>query len=448
MNEMTMLDINFIRNNPELVQNNATRRKKDISIARLLELDSLVRTTHKQLEELRAARNANAAALQSHADKSSIEAVSLIQKGKEMKTSIAEIEHTLSGSEAELNALLHSLPNMTHPDVPDGPDESGNEVIRTIGEPTQYDFQPKPHWELGEELNIIDNQRAAKVTGARFSYLKGAAALLEFALMHHAFSVLTNEDTLKQIAADSGLDVSPRPFIPVIPPVMIRPEVMQKMGRLEPREERYYIDSDDLYLIGSAEHTLGSMHMDEAFSEAELPLRYVGFSTAFRREAGSYGKDMKGILRVHQFDKLEMETFVSPEKGEAEQDFIVAIQEYLVRTLGLPYHVVLICTGDMGAPDARQIDIETWMPGQNRYRETHTSDYMADFQSRRLNIKIKRSGGTTEFASMNDATAVAGRTLIAVLENYQQKDGSIRIPTALQPFMFGMTEIRNAPTNR
>ena len=216
------------------------------------------------------------------------------------------------------------------------------------------------------------------------------------------------------------------------------------MGRLTEadKEERYYLQQDDLYLVGSAEHTLGPLHMDETLPEEALPLRYLGFSTAFRREAGSYGKDMKGILRVHQFDKLEMESFTAPEDSLKEQNFFVAIQEYLMQGLELPYQVVAVCTGDMGKPDARQIDIETWLPGQEKYRETHSADLMQDFQARRLNIKVKRKDGKIEFAHMNDATAFAiGRTLIAILENYQQKDGSVKMPRVLQGYV-GKKEIK------
>jgi seryl-tRNA synthetase len=219
------------------------------------------------------------------------------------------------------------------------------------------------------------------------------------------------------------------------------------MGRLEPRDERYYIPSDDAYLIGSAEHTLGPLHMDQTLAEADLPIRYLGYSTSFRREAGSYGKDTKGILRLHQFDKLEMETFCLPENSIEEQNLLVAIQEHLVSSLGLPYRLVICSTGDMGDPDARHIDLETWMPGQGKYRETHSADLMTDYQSRRLAIKVKRTTGSaagkSEYVHMNDATAFAiGRLLIAIMENYQQKDGSIKIPKALHAYTAGRTEIK------
>ena len=223
--------------------------------------------------------------------------------------------------------------------------------------------------------------------------------------------------------------------MPVVPPVLIRPDVFEKMARLHPKEERYYIESDGIYLIGSAEHTLGPMHMNENFSEKELPIRYVGFSTSFRREAGTYGKDTRGILRVHQFDKVEMESFTTFQDSDREQEFFVAIQEYLVKSLEIPYQVVLMCTGEMGDPNYKQIDIEVWLPGEGKYRETHTSDHMTDYQARRLNTKVQ-SKGRTEFVHMNDATVFAiGRTIIAILENYQQKDGSVLVPKVLQKWV-------------
>ena len=295
-----------------------------------------------------------------------------------------------------------------------------------MGKIPQFDFQPKEHWQLGADLDIIDSERAVKVSGSRFIYLKGGLVLLEFALMQFALSVLTDEKQLKKISEDNKVDVPSRPFIPVLPPIMIRPEMMNRMGRLDP-EEMYSLERDHLNLIGSAEHTLGSMYADEILDANKLPIRMVGFSPAFRREAGSYNKDMKGILRLHQFNKLEMESFTLPEKSLEEQNFIVAIQEYLMKALEIPYQVVQICTGDMGKPDYRQIDIEAWMPGQNKYRETHTSDLINDFQARRLN-KI-------EFVHMNDATAFSERPLIAILENFQQRDGSVEIPKVLQKYM-------------
>lgn len=433
-----MLDIKFIRENKEIVKEAVKNKKARVDVDELLKLDEKKREIMTEQEKLRAKQN-----------KESMEmAAENIAGPGPMKIKLKELKknvHTLTAKLEEINKQFHELmlkvPNIPSSDTPVGNDELGNKVIRKEGKIPEFPFKPKEHWELGQKLNILDTERAAKVSGARFVYMKGGLAMMEFALMQYGLSVLIDESVLKKIIKGSNLDVSDRPFIPVLPPVFIKPGVFQKMGRLEPKEERYYIPSDDLYLIGSAEHTLGSMHMDEFLEVKDLPLRYVGFSTAFRREAGSYGKDTKGMLRVHQFDKLEIESFTLPEDSYKEQDFIVAIQEYMVQELGLPYRVVAICTGDMGMPDARQIDIETWLPGQNKYRETHTSDLMTDFQSRRLSIKFKRDN-RSEFVHMNDATAFAGRTLIAILENYQTGKGTVKVPEVLQKYMGGLKEIR------
>jgi len=330
-------------------------------------------------------------------------------------------------------------------DVPVGKDESENVVLRKRGNLSKFNFAPQDHLQIGEFLNIIDVKKAGEIAGSRFYYLKGAAALLEYALVNWVFSRLSNPKFTQKIAKKISPKFPGTPFIPVVPPVMIKPEVYVKMARLDPGQEveKFFISRDNLYLVGSAEHTLGPLHMDEIIDEAKFPIRYLGFSTAFRREAGSYGKDVRGILRAHQFDKLEMETFSLPGLSMQEQNFIVAIQEALMRELKMPYRVVEICTGDMGGPDVRQIDIETWMPGQNKYRETHTSDFMADYQSRRLNTKVRFKDGKIEFVHMNDATAFAiGRIIIAILENYQRKDGSVKIPEVLQKYMGGLKVIK------
>jgi seryl-tRNA synthetase len=287
-------------------------------------------------------------------------------------------------------------------------------------------------------LDILDLERAAKVSGARFGYWKGAAAQLEFAVVQYVMKLLTNEASLRPIADKVESGYSAKPFIPVIPPVMIKPEMFKRAARLsdEDRDERYYIQQDDLYLVGSAEHTLVTMHADEIIDEAKLPLRYLGFSTSFRREAGSYGKDVKGMIRVHQFDKLEMESFTSAANGLKEHKLFIEIIRYILQQLELPHQSILISTGDMGKPDAHQVDFETWIPSQDKYRETHTADYMSDYQSRRLGIKNKKKDGTTELVHTNDATAAAfSRLPIAIMENYQQEDGTIKVPKILQEFM-------------
>ncbi len=426
-----MLDPKFIRDHADLVRKNLEKRNSTINLDHFLILDDGRRKMIAEVDTLRAQQNEasdKVAMLQGG------EREALIEKMKQLKETVKEKESELDTCEKEYQELLLSFPNMLADDVPVGGGELENKVIRSWGTPRIFDFTPLDHIVLGEMHGLIDMERASKVSGSRFTYLKGKLALLQFAVIQYTFSVLTNEKTLKEIADSIGYSGSTKAFIPVIPPFFIRPEVYAQMARLEPKEERYYIASDDQYLIGSAEHTLGPLHMNEILEEKDLPLRYVGYSTSFRREAGSYGKDMRGILRLHQFDKIEMETFSKKEDSLAEQNFIVAIQEYLIRSLGIPYQVMMICTGDMGTHDARQIDMECWIPSQNTYRETHTSDLMTDYQSRRLNTRVKRTGGN-EFVHMNDATAFAiGRILIAIMENYQTKSGNIEIPEALRPF--------------
>ena len=426
-----MIDIQTIRDNPEKIKKAFSAKNFDSSVVeKVLDLDEKRRKLMVEIQGLQADRNKFAKTRD-------------VEGGKRTKDELKAKEPQLEKIEREFVEVMKSLPNPAADDVKVGKDESENEVIRRWGEPKKFGFEPKDHVEIGERLGIINIEKAGKITGTRFGYLMGDAVLMEYALVQFAFETLTNESVLKKIADGIEKDYNPKAFIPVVPPVMIKPEVYDRMGRLYPKEERYYIPSDDIYLIGSAEHTLGPLHMDETLEEKELPKRYVGFSTAFRREAGSYGKDTRGILRVHQFDKVEMESFTLPEDGQKEQYFIVGIQEYLMQSLGLPYQVVEICTGDMGGPDYRQTDIETWLPGQNKYRETQTSDYMTDYQSRRLNTRVRRAN-KTEFVYMNDATTFAiGRTIIAILENYQQEDGSVVIPEVLRKWV-GKEVVKNA----
>lgn len=407
-----MLDIQLIRTNPEIVKEGVRKKQYNPKLVdKVLELDQIRLDLLLKVEDLRKERN----------EVSRERTPENEQRGREIKQELKEYEPQLRAIEEEYNTVLAEIPNLPLDDVPEGKDENENKVLRSWREPKDFSFQPKDHLELGEALGIIDVASAAKVSGARFAYLKGDGALLEFALIQYALKILVSEG-----------------FVPVVPPVVIKPDVFTRMGRLSEadKNERYHLEEDDLYLVGSAEHTLGPLHMDETIPESKLPIRYVGFSTSFRREAGSYGQDTRGIFRVHQFDKLEMETFAVPEDSIKEQDYIVSLQEKLMQSLEIPYQVVVICTGDMAGPDARQIDIESWMPGQNKYRETHTSDLMTDYQARRLNTKVQRKDGKTEFVHMNDATAFAiGRTIIAILENFQQKDGSVIVPEVLRPYI-------------
>lgn len=435
-----MIDINFIRENPELVKKGAAAKRSLVDIDKLLSADEKRRKLIGEIQEMRSAQNIAGERIAKETDQEAKKKA--VEEMRELKDKMKTLDAELAETEATLQALVELVPNMPSDDTPIGPDESGNVVIRKVGEPTKFDFEPKDHVVLGEALGLIDNETGSEVAGARFTYIKGDLALLQNSLHQLALNTLTNEALLSVVIKEAGLDVSTKPFVPVIPPLMIKPDVFQRMARLEPRDERYHIPSDDLYLIGSAEHTLGPIHMDETFAEKDLPRRYFAYTPAFRREAGSYGKDTKGILRLHQFDKIEMESFSLPEQSRAEQDLFVAIQEHILKILGVPYQVMQICTGDMGGPDSRQIDLECWMPGQDKYRETHTADLMTDYQARRLGTRVRRDNGEMQFVHMNDATCIAmGRLMIAIIENFQEADGTIRIPDVLKSWMGGKTHI-------
>ncbi len=416
-----MLDIKFIRKNPDIVKQAAKNKNVAVDVDKLLALDERRRHLQGELDQANSFRNAIAKA--SEGGKPSTDQIA---EGKKYKAQAMELEHELQALSSTFQDLLYKVPNIPTDDTPIGTSEADNKIIKEWGEKPVFEFEPKAHWDLGKELDIIDNERAGNVSGARFTYLKREAALMEHALVQYAMSVIIKKG-----------------FIPVVPPIFIKPDVFEKMARLNPKEERYHIPSDDLYLIGSAEHTLGPMHMDEIIPEKNLPLRYVAFSPALRREAGAAGKDTRGNIRLHEFHKVEMEVFSTPEQAIDEHKNLIAIQEELLQGLGLSYQVILKCTADIGDPNARGVDINTWMPGQDRFCETHTADYMADYQARRLNTKYRKIDGDTAFVHMNDATALAiGRTLAAILENYQTEEGTINIPKVLEPWMMGIGEIR------
>lgn len=427
-----MLDIRFIRENAERVQEAVGQKGYQVDIAQLIKLDDKRREAMSAAEVLRKERNE----ISSHM-KGGKPSKELVERGKQLKVKLAEVEERLRSHEEEFIQLLKKVPNMPLADVPIGATEDENVVVKTVGTPPVFSFAPKNHAEIGEARDWIDKERAAKVAGSRFAYVKGDLALLWFALLNFAFSVVTNEDTLKKIIAENGLDVSSKPFVPVLPPAVARTETYDATARLNKEEQTYKLADDDLWLNASAEHTMAPMYLGEILDEASLPIRYIGYTTAFRREAGTYGKDMEGIFRLHQFNKLEMESFTTGETSLQEHLLMVAIQEHLMQQLELPYRVVLKCTADIGGPNARGVDIDTWLPGQGKYRETHTADLITDYQARRMQTRVRRTGGDLEMAHTNDATAFSERPMIAILENYQNEDGTIRVPKVLQPFMGG-----------
>lgn len=430
-----MIDIQCIRDNPEKVAEAAKHKGYNVDIKKLLELDIERRNKLAKLEQLRQERN------QLSSNNKGKPTDEQIAKGRELKASIAGLEKELEPLEKEFLDLHKAVPNMPTDDVPIGASEEENVVSKECGEKPKFDFEPKNHWEIGAAKGWIDKERAAKVAGSRFAYIKGDLVKMQWAILQFALDALTDESTLKKLIDDNKLKLSSKPFIPVLPPLLVKTDVYDAMDRLEPREERYKIEGEELWLQGSAEHVLGSMHAGEIFAEAELPIRYVGFATSFRKEAGTYGKDMEGIIRMHQFDKLEMETLSSPETSFDEHLLMIALQEYLMSKLELPYRVINKCTADIGKPNARGWDIDVWLPGQNAYRETHTADYMTDYQTRRLQTRFKRSNGSTELAHTNDATVMSMRPLIAIIENYQTGEGDVRVPEVLKPYMGGKEKI-------
>lgn len=436
-----MLDIKFIRENKDIVAIGIQKKKAEVNLDELIALDDERLKVLKEVEELRSEVNKVSNDIGRNQDQAL--KIQLIEEMRSVKEDIKTKEEKLKEIMENWQKIMLKIPNIPSVDTPEGPDDSANVVVRSWGEKPTFDFTPKEHFEIGKNLGIIDTDTAGEVSGSRFAYLKGDLVLLQFALLQMCLEILTDKSILENIAKEAGLNIDVSTFVPVLPPVFIRPLVQVKMARFMTPEEHYMFPHDDLMLIGSAEHTLGAMHMDKIFEEKDLPIRYVGYSTAFRREAGAAGKDTNGILRQHQFDKMEMEVFSLPENGMQEQNFLVAIQEYVLRKLNLAYQVVSVCTGDMGFPDTRQLDVETWMPGQNKYRETHSSDYTGGFQARRLGTRVRRADGKIEHVHMNDATVVAtGRTMIAIIENYQQADGSIKIPEALRKYMGGKEYIR------
>ncbi len=425
-----MLDIRFIRENAQLVEKKAQQKGFKVDIKNLLEKYEIRSKYLHQREDLKRKSR-----------EISRDLTGPSEEAKKIKEQLSSVRDAFRKADDEYIHLLKEVPNMPADDVPIGSSEAENAVSKEWGSKPKFDFTPKTHWEIAEARGWIDKDRAAKVTGSRFAYILGDLVKLQFALVQFAIDFLTDEKKLQKIITGANIkNLSAKPFTPVLPPAMIRTSVFDDMDRLEPRDERYKVggDEDDLWLQGSAEHTLGPMHKDEILPIEHLPLRYLGYLTSFRREAGSYGKDIEGIIRMHQFDKLEIESFTTPKQGMDEHLLLIAIQEYLMQQLDIPYRVLNKCTADIGKPNARGVDIEAWLPSQSRYMETHTADFMTDYQTRRLHIRVKDKDGETQFAHTNDATALApGRIMVAIIENYQTKEGSVNIPKALQPYMHG-----------
>ena len=412
-----MLDLRAIREDPEPFRTGLARRNLGEVVDQLLELDRRRRELTVQVEELRAEQNRASKAIgRAQGD----EKQRLIAEVAEVSARAKALEPELEKVDAELNDLLARTPNVPHESAPDGFTDEDAVEVRRAGEPPAFDFEPRDHAELGEILGVLDTERGARTSGSRFVYLLGDIVHVQFALVRHAIDALVARD-----------------FVPVIPPVLVREEAMYGSGFLPTDAVNIYVtDPDELYLVGTSEVSLAALHAGEILDEGDLPVRYAGYSTCFRREAGTYGKDMGGMFRVHQFDKVEMFSFSRPEDSWDEHEFMVATEEAIVGALDLPYRIVNVAAGDLGGAAAKKYDIEVWLPGQDRYRELTSCSNYTDYGARRAQTRMRLGSGEIETPHTLNGTATAiGRTLIAILENNQRADGSVGLPSALHPYL-------------
>ena len=421
-----MLDARFVREHIDVIKKSLMERNASIQFDEFLRLEEQRRTLLKEAEELRNKRNVASEEV-GKLRKQKQDAAKLIEEMKEVSDRIKELDEKLKSLEESTNEFLLNVPNIPHESVPVGKDETENVVVRRWGEPREFDFEPLNHWDIGETLGIIDFERAAKIAGARFSLTKGFGAKLERALMNFM---------LDQHATKG--------YQEVLPPIIVNRDSMRGTGQLPKFEmELFRIVDPEFYLIPTAEVPVTNIHRNEILNEKDLPIYYTAYTPCFRREAGSYGKDVRGLIRQHQFNKVELVKFVRPEDSYAELESLTMNAEDILQKLELPYRVIALCTGDIGFSAAKTYDLEVWLPGQQKYREISSCSNFADFQARRANIRFKREGkkGTEFVHTLNGSGLAIGRALVAILENYQQKDGSVIVPEVLRPYM-GVEVIR------
>ncbi len=410
-----MIDIARIRSDPEAVRAALARRGIDPPVDQILELDKARRALQTRMDEARARQKQESARVR---ELSGDDKQKLLDEMKQLSDEIKAMGAEEETTAERLRALMLETPNLPHESVPNGAGDENNEELRTVGETPAFGFAAKDHLDIGQALGVIDTERAAKASGARFAYLLGQAAVLELALVRFAVDRLGEHS-----------------FIPVVPPVLVRREAMEGTGFLPTDEQQIYrLADDELYLVGTSEVSIAAMYQDEFLDIARLPLRYCGISTCFRREAGAYGKDTHGIFRVHQFDKVEMFSFALAEKSWEEHEFLLARQEEIFAALEVPYRVVNICAGELGASAAKKYDLEAWMPGQGAYREVTSASNCTDYQARRLQCRIRSEAGPQLVHTLNGTAIAVGRAIIAVIENHQQADGTVAIPDALRPY--------------
>lgn len=416
-----MIDLKLLRTDPGVVKHSLAARGSEVDLDAIIAADADHRALLTKVETARADQNAATKEISKAAPEARQDA---ILAAKQLSDELKLLEDDLKASKAQLDAMLSSVPNLLHPDAPSGAGDESNRVVSQPSTLPEIGFPAKEHFDIGEELGIIDTVRAAKVSGSRFGFLKGKGALLEFALVRFAMD-----------------KVMAKGFTPIVPPVLVREEAMFGTGFFPTDEAQIYKTAlDDLFLVGTSEVPLASMHAGEFLDVSSLPLRYAGSSSCFRREAGTYGKDTKGIIRLHQFEKVEMFIFCLPEDSDEKHAEILSIEEELFTDLEIPYRVVEICAGDLGAPAYRKFDLEAWLPGANRWLEVTSCSNCTDYQSRRLNIRTKTPSGPVLVHTLNGTALALQRAIVSLLENHQQRDGSVEIPAALQPYT-GFTSI-------
>jgi seryl-tRNA synthetase len=411
-----MIDIKFLRENPDVVRASQKARGEDDSIiGKVLAADEVRKSTLDQFETLRAEQNLLS---KSVASAKGEEKAALLESAKTLAAKVKEADVKRAQAELEAKELIMQISNVLDPQAPIG-NEEDFVVLETVGKPRNFDFQPRDHVELGKLLGAIDTERGAKVAGSRSYYLTGVGAMLEFALVNLAITS----------ANKAG-------FTPVIPPVLVNSAAMEGTGFLgQAAENVYHLEQDDVYLVGTSEVPLAAMHMDEILAAEKLPIRYAGYSTCFRREAGTYGKDTRGIIRVHQFDKVEMFSFCHPDQAKDEHQRLLQWEKDFLNAMEIPYRVIDVASGDLGSSANRKFDIEAWIPTQDAYREVTSTSNCTEFQARRLNIRFKEADATKAVATLNGTLVAIPRMVVAILENHQNADGTVNIPAALQPFL-------------
>lgn len=422
-----MLDLRFIRENIDMLQEMLVNRGSNIDLQEFVKLDTERREILSQVEMLKNKRNTESAEV-ARRKKVGEDASEIIAEMGKVSAEIKELDAKLAEVEEKVTYFQMTLPNMYHPSTPIGKDEEDNVEIRRWGTPREFTFQPKEHWEIGEKLEILDFERGAKLGGSRFTIYRGAAARLERALISFMLDTHTTEHG----------------YTEYLTPFIVRREICEGTGQLPKFEEDMYKTTDDMFLISTSEITLTNIHRQEILNESDLPKYYTAYSPCFRREAGSYGRDLKGLIRQHQFNKVEMVKLATPETSYDELEKMVENAEAILQKLGLPYRVIQLCSGDMGFGAAKTYDLEVWLPGQNKFREISSCSNCGDFQARRMGLKYRPEGNSkSEFChTLNGSGLAVGRTLLAIMENYQQEDGSFLIPEVLVPYMGGMTVVK------